>query len=74
MLCNNSVKEYKVMTENEIKLLEVIRENENPEEALLKALEVIILYLNHRESFESILFVDSRESVETTQAYSSHSL
>ena len=50
------------MTENEIKLLDLVRKHSNPEEALLKALEIIILYLNHPEPFESILSVEIRES------------
>lgn len=49
------------MTNNEKELLRIIREHDNPEKALLKAMEIIILYLNHRESFESILSVGSRE-------------
>lgn len=35
------------MTENEMKLLEMIRKNDNPEQALLTAVGVIIDYLSH---------------------------
>lgn len=41
------------MTENEIKLLEMIRSNDNPEQALLTAVAVIIDFLNRPESTES---------------------
>lgn len=51
------------MTENEIKLLEMIRTNDNPEQALITAVEVIIDFLNHHESSELKLSVGSRELV-----------
>ena len=40
------------MTENEIELLQIIRENENPEKALITAIEIITKYLEQPESFE----------------------
>ena len=40
------------MTNNEITLLNIIRENENPEQALVTAIEIIIKYLEQPESFE----------------------
>jgi hypothetical protein len=40
------------MTENETTLLNMIRENDNPEQALLIAVEVILDFLNHHESVE----------------------
>lgn len=40
------------MTENEMKLLEVIRESSDPEKALITAIEVIIRYLEQSESSE----------------------
>ena len=40
------------MTTTELKLLSMIRENDNPEQALVKAIEIIILYLTQPESFE----------------------
>ena len=40
------------MTDNEIKLLNLIRENDNPEQALVTAIEIIIMYLEQPESFE----------------------
>ena len=40
------------MTANEIELIELIRKNENPEQALATAVEVILIYLTQHESFE----------------------
>ena len=40
------------MTENELKLLSMIREHNNPEQALIIAIETIISYLKQFESFE----------------------
>ena len=40
------------MTNKEIELLNLIRENDNPEQALTKAIEIIIKYLEQPESFE----------------------
>ena len=40
------------MTQNELKLLNIIRENDNPEQALITAIELIIKYLEQPESFE----------------------
>lgn len=34
------------MTDNEIKLLNMVRENDNPERALVIAIEIILQYLN----------------------------
>lgn len=56
------------MTENEIKLINLVRDHDNPSKALLKALEIIILYLNRPEPFESVVSVVSRKFVETIQA------
>ena len=36
------------MTANELKLLNLIRENANPERALIKAIEIIIKYLEQQ--------------------------
>lgn len=41
------------MTEYEAKLLDIIRTNDNPEQALQIAVEIILDYLNHHESSES---------------------
>lgn len=49
------------MTENEMKLLEMIRKNNNPEQALLTAVKVIVDYLNRHGSSESISSVASQE-------------
>lgn len=40
------------MTENEIKLMDIIREHSSPEEALITAIEIILLYLEQPESSE----------------------
>ena len=40
------------MTDNEHKLLNLIRENDNPERAFVIAIEIIIKYLEQPESFE----------------------
>ena len=40
------------MTNNEIELLKLIRENDNPEEALITATTIIIDFLKQHESFE----------------------
>ncbi len=49
------------MTNNEIELLTLIRESDNPEQSLHTAIEIILAYLTHPESFESKPFVDSQE-------------
>ena len=40
------------MTNNEIELLNVIRESDNPEQAILIAIDVILSYLKQHESSE----------------------
>lgn len=35
------------MTNNELELLNLIRENDNPDQALTTAIEVILVYLNN---------------------------
>ena len=35
------------MTDNELELLNLIRTNDNPDDALIKATEIILLYLSH---------------------------
>ena len=47
------------MTDNETTLLDMIRKNDNPERALLIAIEVIVDFLSHHESSQSTLSVDS---------------
>ena len=41
-----------VMTANEIELINLIRENDNPEQALTVAVETILIYLKQHESSE----------------------
>ena len=40
------------MTENEKELIKLIRENDNPEQALMAAAVIILGYLKQHESFE----------------------
>ena len=40
------------MTNNEIKLLNIIRESENPDEVIEIAIDIILSYLEQPESFE----------------------
>lgn len=47
------------MTDNETALLDMIRNNKNPEQALLVAAEVIIDFLTRHESTELKSSVDS---------------
>lgn len=49
------------MSENEIELINLIRENDNPERALTTAVETIILYLKQRGSFQEQVAVDLQE-------------
>lgn len=51
------------MTDNELELIEMIRNHKNPEKAFVTALEIILLFVNHRESSESKSSVGFRESV-----------
>ena len=51
------------MSENEMKLIEMIRNHPNPGEAFVKALEIICLFLKLPEQPESTSAADSRESV-----------
>jgi hypothetical protein len=51
------------MTENEIKLLEMIRNDENPAQAFVTAMEIILGCLKLLEPSESKPLVDSRKSV-----------
>ena len=40
------------MTANELELINIIRENDKPEEALATAVDIILLYLVQHESSE----------------------
>ena len=42
-----------MLCQNEEELLNIIRENDNPEQAALTAIEVILEYLRQPESFEA---------------------
>ena len=41
------------MTENEKELIKLIRENDNPEQALMTATVIILGFLKQHESFEA---------------------
>ena len=41
------------MTKNEIELLNLINENDNPQQALMTAAVIILGYLRQHESFEA---------------------
>ena len=43
----------KIMTENEKELIKLIRENDNPEQALVTATVIILGFLKQHESFEA---------------------
>ena len=49
------------MTQNELELLNLIREHNNPEQSLMTATKIIVEYLNLLESSELLLSADSRE-------------
>lgn len=51
------------MTDNEIELLNLIRENDNPEQALVTAIEIMLSLLTHLEAFELESVVGFREYV-----------
>ena len=40
-----------LMTKNELELINIIRENDNKEQAVITAMEVILSFLEQRESF-----------------------
>lgn len=44
------------MTDNEIELINLIRENDNPEEAIITATAIILEYLKQHESSEEQSF------------------
>lgn len=46
------------MTENELKLIELIRENDNPEEAISTAVSIISSFLERLQSSEGQVPVD----------------
>ena len=51
------------MTENEYELIKMIRENDNPEQALMTAAVIIIDFLKQHESSEEQVPAFLRESV-----------
>ena len=51
------------MTENERELINLLRENDDPEKALCTAVETILLYLRQHGSFQEQVVADLREFV-----------
>ena len=51
------------MTDNELKLIEILRENDNPEEAIITAVSIITSFLEQQRSFEGQVAVGLRELV-----------
>ena len=49
------------MTENELKLIELIREHDNPEEAIITAISIITSFLEQPQSFEGQVVVGLQE-------------
>jgi hypothetical protein len=49
------------MTENELELINLIRESGNPEAALMAALDVLTDYLSRHVSYQEQYAVDLRE-------------
>ena len=62
MVSFTTYKEF-TMTENEVKLIEMIHNHTNPDKAFVTALEVILVFLKHHESSVSERSVGFRESV-----------
>ena len=57
-----------MVCQNEEELLRIIRENDNPDQAALIAIEVILEYLTQPESFEARAAACLRVPVETAPA------
>ena len=49
------------MTENEKELIKMIRENDNPQQALTTAVDTILLFLVQQKSFEAQAFAVAQE-------------
>ena len=50
------------MSKNEIELFEILNENDNPEQAVLTAINVFAAFLERLEVDQELLAVDLRES------------
>ena len=55
------------MTDNEIKLISLISNAKDPEKALIKAIEIIIDYLSHPQSFQESSVACLQEQGQTSQ-------
>ena len=51
------------MNANEIELLSLVRDNNNPDQALVISINIILDYLKQHESFEEQAVADLRELV-----------
>ncbi len=60
---NSKTKGENQMTENEIELIDIIRENDNQEQAMVTAVEVILSYLEQLVSSEEQVAVGLRVQV-----------
>jgi hypothetical protein len=49
------------MTDNERELIKIIRENDNPKQALTTAVDIILLFLTQQKSFEAQAVAVSQE-------------
>lgn len=49
------------MTDNEMRLIRIIREHGQPTEALSVAIQIIVSYLMRQQSYPRPYFVDPRE-------------
>ena len=58
------------MSENETKLIEMIRNHPNPEKAFLKALEIITLFISYEMKHNS----NSRDSSQNTLSLEENSI
>ena len=46
------------MTQNEIELLKIVRADDNPDQAIIMAIDIILSFLTHLESSELEFSVD----------------
>ena len=49
------------MTDNERELIKLLRENDNPEKALITAVDIILLALVQQKSFEAQAVAETQE-------------
>ena len=54
---------HEVMTENEMKLIKIVREHNQPIQALMVAIHIIVSYLRQHGSYPRPFLADPREQV-----------